>query len=111
MIWMDYKLGISRRKLKLHDHQAAQDFVHLGHCYYRTVYLDMKLLVIVKTPAGVTLPFEILSCNDVLSLKHMITIETDIPVKDQTLLSDHTVCWCICCCLLVHMLEMLEITN
>ena len=53
--------------------------------------LDVRLLVIVNTPAGVTIPFEVLSCNDVLSLKHMIAIETDIPVKDQTLLSDHTV--------------------
>ena len=51
----------------------------------------MRLLVIVKTPAGVTIPFEVLSCNDVLSLKRMITIETDIPVQDQTLLSDDTV--------------------
>ena len=88
---LDYKLGISKRKLKLHDHQAAQDFVHLGHCAYRTVYLDMRLLVVINTPAGATIPFEVISCGDVLSLKRMITIETDIPVKDQILLLDHTV--------------------
>ena len=88
---LDYKLGISKRELKLHDHQAAQDFVHLGHCAYRTVYLDKRLLVVIKTPAGVTIPFEVLCCNDVLSLKRMITIETDIPVAAQTLLLDHTV--------------------
>ena len=53
--------------------------------------LDVRLLVIVNTPAGVTIPFEVLSCNDVLSLKRMIAIETDIPVANQTLLilSDH----------------------
>ena len=79
--WYDVKYN-----LKLHDHQVVGDFV----CY-RRVYLDKRLLVIVKTPAGVTIPFEVLSCDDVLSLKRMITIETDIPVAAQTLLSDHTV--------------------
>ena len=76
----------SGHKLKLRDHQVVGDFV----CYGR-VYLDKRLLVIIKTPAGITIPFEVLSCNDVLSLKRMITIETDIPVAAQTLLSDHTV--------------------
>ena len=76
----------SGHKLKLHDHQVVGDFV----CY-RRVYLDVRLLVIVKTPAGVTIPFEVLSCNDVLSLKRMIMVETDNPVAAQTLLSDHTV--------------------
>ena len=58
---------------------------------YRTVYLDVRLLVVIKTPSGVTIPFEVLSCDNVLSLKCMITIETDIPVADQNLLSDDTV--------------------
>ena len=53
--------------------------------------LDVRLLVIVKTPARVTILFEVLSCNDVLSPKRMTAIETDIPVAAQTLLSDHTV--------------------
>ena len=83
--WHDVNCD-SGHKLKLRDHQVAGDFV----CYGR-VYIDKRLLVIVKTPAGVTIPFEVLSCNDVLSLKHMIAIETDIPVAAQTLLSDHTV--------------------
>ena len=53
--------------------------------------MDKRLLVIINTPAGVTILFEVLSCDDVLSLKRMITMETDIPVASQTLLSDHTV--------------------
>ena len=88
---LDYNPGISKRKLELHDHQVAQDFVHLVHYAYRTVYLDVRLLVVIKTPGGVTVPFEVLSCDNVLSLKRMITIETDIPVAGQTLLSDDTV--------------------
>ena len=54
---------------------------------YRHVYLDVRLLVVINTPSGVTIPFEVLSCDNVLSLKRMVTIETDIPVADQTLLS------------------------
>ena len=69
-----------------HDHQVVGDFV-----YYRPLYLDKRLIVIVKTPDGVTIPFEVLSCDNVLSLKRMITKETDIPVAAQTLLSDNTV--------------------
>ena len=88
---LDYNPGISKCKLKLHDHQVAQDFVHLVYYAYRTVYLDKRLLIIIKTPGGVTIPFEVLSCDNVLSLKRMITIETDIPVADQNLLSDDTV--------------------
>ena len=88
---LDYNPGISKHKLKLHDHQVAQDFVHLVYYAYRTVYLDKRLLIIIKTPGGVTIPFEVLSCDNVLSLKRMITIETDIPVADQILLSDDTV--------------------
>ena len=73
-------------KFKLHNHQTVGDFVH-----YRHVYLDVRLLVVIKTPSGATIPFEVLSCDDVLLLKRMITIETDIPVASQTLLSDDTV--------------------
>ena len=76
----------TEHKFKLQDHQVVRDFV----CY-SNIYLDVRLLVVVKSPAGVTIPFEVLSCNDVLSLKRMITIETNIPVEDQTLLSDDTV--------------------
>ena len=83
--WYDVNCN-SEHKLKLHNHQVVGDFVH-----YRRVYLDKRLLVVIKTPAGVTIPFEVLCCNDVLSLKRMITIETDIPVEAQTLLSDDTV--------------------
>ena len=81
----------SGRKLKLHDLQVVQDFVRHEQFLYGAVYLDKRLLVIINTPAGVTIPFEVLSCNNVLSLKRMIAIETDIPVAAQTLLSDHTV--------------------
>ena len=73
-------------KLKLHNHQIVGDFVR-----YRHVYLDVRLLVVINTPPGVNIPFEVLSCDDVLSLKRMITIETDIPVAGQSLLSDDTV--------------------
>ena len=71
----------SGHKHKLHDCQLIGDFVHYGR-----VYLDIRLLVIVQTHTLNTIPFEVLSCNDVLSLKRMIAIETDIPVADQTLL-------------------------
>ena len=74
---------ISGHKHKLHDHQIVGDFVHYGR-----VYLDVRLLVIVQTHTSNSIPFEVLSCNDVLSLKHMIAIETDIPVEDQTLLAN-----------------------
>ena len=86
-----YDVSNSRPKLKLHDHQVVQDFVHHGRFFYGNVYLDVRLLVVIKTPGGVTIPFEVLSCDNVLSLKRMITIETDIPVADQNLLSDDTV--------------------
>ena len=83
--WYDVDCN-SRHKLKLHNHQTVGDFVR-----YRRVYLDMRLLVVINTPSGVTIPFEVLSCDNVLSLKRMITIETDTPVADQTLLSDDAV--------------------
>ena len=76
----------SGHKFKLHNHQTVGDFVR-----YRHVYLDVRLLVVIKTPSGATIPFEVLSCDNVLSLKRMIAIETDIPVADQTLLNDDTV--------------------
>ena len=76
----------TEHKFKLYDHQVVRDFV----CY-SNVYLDVRLLVVIKARTGVTIPFEVLSCDNVLSLKRMITIETNIPVEDQTLLLDHTV--------------------
>ena len=45
----------------------------------------------IKSPSGATIPFEVLSCDNVLSLKRMIAIERDIPVAGQTLLSDDAV--------------------
>ena len=86
-----YDVSNSRPKLKLHDHQVVQDFVRHGQFFNGNVYLDVRLLVFIKTPVGVTIPFEVLSCDNILSLKRMITIETDIPVAGQTLLSDDTV--------------------
>ena len=73
-------------KLELHNHQIVGDFVR-----YRCVYLDVRLLVFIKTLSRATIPFEVLSCDNVLSLKRMIAIETDIPVAGQTLLSDDAV--------------------
>ena len=72
----------SGHKHKLHDHQIVGDFVRHGR-----VYLDVRLLVIVDTQTCNTIPFEVLSCDNVLSLKHMITIETDIPAENQTIVT------------------------
>ena len=45
-----YDVSNSRPKLKLHDHQVVQDFVRHEQFFYGNVYLDVRLLVVIKTP-------------------------------------------------------------
>ena len=73
--------GDSVYGIELHDHQVVRDFVTSLQ-----VNLDTWILVFVSTPGNVV-PFEVLSCDNVLSLKREIAIETEIPVEDQILLN------------------------